>query len=410
VPHVGLGPLGLGIERLDTDGTLRAEPASIFSGWAKWAWTDGTRGAQLELLRSTLQRDPNSPWVVDRVRQDLVLRLRNGFTPRLFGEVYAGRSVLEESAPPIEPDSLTRRLDRKSTQAGLRAVMQLPELTLSAGLRYRSAAFLPATELHAEADGAIGPLRIGGELSRADWPGRNAALHYGAHAELGLPYGASAFAELTGGRRGAAPAADTLVTVPESIIAERSGWRAGLTARLGQRATGSLALVALDQDRARPFGLPFDSAGLTVAAGPARGLEASGRLIIVPGWLAIESWISEWRDNAGWVYLPSRSWRTALELHTVPLPSGNLEILARLEGTQRGTVLVYEPIRTGPDDPGLGQVPAQTVFHAYLQIRVIDVRIFLRWEDLTEQQIEDLPGRMIRGQRIFYGVKWNLWN
>ncbi|CAN5860517.1 hypothetical protein BH23GEM9_BH23GEM9_09590 [soil metagenome] len=410
VPHVALGPLGLAIERLDTDGVGRTEPASIFSGWGKWAWTDGTRGVQLELLRSTLRRQPDSPWPVDRVRQDLVLRLRNGFAPGLFGEIFAGRSVLEESTPAVQPDTVEWQLDRSSTQAGARASYQMPQLTLNAAFRYRNAAYLPRTEFHVDADAGIGPVRVGAEATRADWPGHDATLYYGGHAEVGMPYGASAFAEMTGGRRGAPALPAHLVELAPSIVSERSGWRAGLALQLGSRATGSIAYVSLDQDMARPFGLPFDSAGEPVATTPAQGIEAYGRLVIVPGWLAIESWISDWQENAGWVYLPARTWRTALEMHTTPLPSGNLEILARFEAAQRGAALVFVPTRPTPEDPAIGVVPAHTVFNGYLQIRVIDVRMFVRWEDLTAQIIEDLPGRFHRGQRIFYGVKWNFWN
>jgi hypothetical protein len=429
-PHVGVGPLGAAIERLDTDGTGREEPASLFSGWAKWAWTDGRHGAQFELLRSTLERRPNSPWPLERTRQDLVLRLRSGITTAITGEAYAARSTLEETAPAVAPDS-AQQFDRSATQVGVRAVYSLPELRASAGFRYRDAALLPQTELHGGVDGRFGPLRAGGELTRADWPGAAATLHYGAHAEVGLPLGASVFGELTGGRRGAPPPLRPAVPVPgdpdttalsafrlavdepvSSVIGERSGWRAGVALQLGRRASGSLSYIALEQDRARPFGLPFDTAGGPSPVGEARGVEAYGRLVIIPRWLAIESWINDWQQNAGWAYMPARSWRTALELHALPLASGNLEILARVEGAQRGAALVYAPDRDGlePGDAGITTVAAQTVFNAYLQIRVIDVRVFLRWEDLSAQQIEDLPGRFVRGQRIFYGVKWNLWN
>jgi hypothetical protein len=432
-PHVGVGPLGAAVERLDTDGTTRSEPASVFSGWLKWSWTGATRGAQFELLRTTLERNPDSPWPVERTRQDLVLRLRNAFATTVFGEVYAARSTIRESEIVAQPDTAGPRLERNATQAGVRAVLNLPQVTAVTGFRYRDAAFLPKTEFHAQADARVGPVRAGGEVSRADWPGANPSLYYGAHGELGLPLGASVFGEYTGGRRGAPPPMmrpaplppepDTTdvepppppplpVEAPTSIISERSGWRAGVAMKLGNRASGSLSYIALDQDFARPFGLPFDTAGAPSRVEQARGLEAYGRLVIVPRWLAIESWINDWQQSAGWVYMPPRSWRTALEMHAVPLESGNLEILARFEAAQRGAVLVYEPSRAGLEagDPGVVPIPAHTVFNGYLQIRIIDVRIFLRWEDLTQQRIEELPGREVRGQRIMYGVKWNLWN
>jgi hypothetical protein len=406
-PRVGIGPLGLAVERLDTDGTNRAEPASLFSGWAKWAWTDGERrGVQLELLSTTLQREPDSPWPVERTRQDLTLRARNRFTPELTAEVYAGRSRIDETVPAAAGDTTDRHTDLSAVQAGARLSFQLPEAVVTAALRYRDADQLPRTELILEGAGGLGPVRVGGELGRAAWPG-NPATYYALHGVVGPFMGASAFAELTGGDRGVRAVWGDTARV---LLSERSGWRAGVSLGLGGRAFGSIAAIGLEQDAALPFGLPFDTAGAPLDVGSAQGLEAYGRLQIVPGWLAIESWITDWRSSAGWTYMPVRSWRTALELHAVPLESGNLEILGRFEGTQRSAALGYHPVRADRETDAFTPLSSYTVFNGYLQIRVIDVRIFLRWEDFAGQEIEDLPGRFHRGPRILYGVKWNLWN
>ncbi|MBR9990582.1 MAG: hypothetical protein KFH98_12550, partial [Gemmatimonadetes bacterium] len=61
-------------------------------------------------------------------------------------------------------------------------------------------------------------------------------------------------------------------------------------------------------------------------------------------------------------------------------------------------------------DGAYSRLPAFTTADAYLQIRVIDVRAFIRWEDILGNDIVELPGRVQRGPRIFYGVKWDLWN
>jgi hypothetical protein len=406
-PHVLAGPLSAAIERLDTDGTGRAEPANIFSGWAKWSWTDGERGLQVELLRTSMRRLTGSPWRSDRTRQDLVIRARNRFAPGIVTEVYGGRSTLDETVPgapamdtvPAEP------LDRTFLQAGGRVVVELPDVTLGASLRFRDAAFLPALEGGFDADVRVGPARLGGEARYATWDGQDATLFHNVHAEFALLPGASVFGELNGGRRGA-PAFHG--EAYGSIITERSGWRAGASVSIGRRATGSAAIIGIEQDMARPFGLPFDSAGVPQGSEPARGFEAHGRLVIIPGWIAIESWITDWNRAVGWTYLPVRSWRTALELHAVPLPSGNLELLGRMEAYQRGTTLM--PITPLEDGPAFATVPGYTRVDGYLQIRVIDVRAFIRWEDVTGQDVMDVPGRIQRGPRIFYGVKWNLWN
>ena len=73
-----------------------------------------------------------------------------------------------------------------------------------------------------------------------------------------------------------------------------------------------------------------------------------------------------------------------------------------------GSVLAFDPAAL--DGAGAySRLPAYTTADGYLQIRVIDVRAFIRWEDILGN-IEDLPGRIQRGPRLFYGVKWNLWN
>jgi hypothetical protein len=427
VPHVAVGPLGLGIERLDTDGSGRQEPASLFTGWGKWAWTDGQRGLQVELMRGTLRREPRSPWPVESVRQDIIIRARNSFTADWTAELFAGRSVLEETVPRATGDTLpARRLDRNAVQAGVRTAYRLPVGRVGASLRYRNADFLPRTEASIDVDAAAGPARLTAELSRAAWEGHDPATYYSVYAELGRVAGAAAFVELTGGRRGApglpvfeVPAPEDTTVLPGAAAAthnagatmsERSGWRAGITMQLGARASGTFAVIDMDQDMARPFGLPFDSAAAPNPADAARGFEAHGRVVLWPGYFALESWITEWREAAGWTYTPARSWRTALVLHTSPLESGNLEVLGRLEAAHRSGILVYLPAPPLDDEPPIVPLPGYTRFDGYLQIRVIDVRAFIRWEDLFGQELEELPGRIHRGPRIFYGVKWNLWN
>lgn len=410
-PDVIIGPLALGIERLDTDGTGRAEPAGLFSGWAKWAWTNGTRGVQVEWMRGTLDRESSSPWVVNRVRQDIVVRARNEFVPGFVGEIYAGRSTLDETMPGPDAESPDLRTERASVQAGLRAGLQLPWAALGASLRYRSLGNLPVGEAQVDLETVSGPLRISADVGLSAWDGGGSTSHGGVRAEVGGLFasdtraGASAFGEVTRGTRGA-PAFDESAD-DDFLLSYRTGWRAGVALDLG-RASGSVAVVSMEQDWAWPFWLDFDRFAAPQPVGSAQGLEAHGRVVLWPDFLTLSSWITDWQDADGWTYLPSRSWRTALELHTLPLPSGNLEILARAEAHMRGSVLAFDAAAL--DGGGAyTRLPAYTTADGYLQIRVIDVRAFIRWEDILGN-IEDLPGRIQRGPRIFYGVKWNLWN
>ncbi|MGH7505822.1 MAG: hypothetical protein ACRELX_09230, partial [Longimicrobiales bacterium] len=87
-PRFLIGPLGLAIERIDTDGAGGTEPADAFAAWVKWGWTRENRGIQLEYRQTSIHREPESPWVADYERRDVVLRARNRFLPGLVGEVY----------------------------------------------------------------------------------------------------------------------------------------------------------------------------------------------------------------------------------------------------------------------------------------------------------------------------------
>jgi hypothetical protein len=404
LPHVIVGPLALGIERIDTDGINRREPAGVFGGWVKWAWTNGARGVQVELLRNSLRREPDSPWQTERVRQDLVLRARNRFTESFAAEVYAGRSQVEETVPLALEDDL--HFKRESVQAGVRAGLALPWTTLEAAVRYRSRDDLPRTEAVIDADLALGPLLVGALGSMASWQGAETTSFVTARAEVGRLFGAGAFGEVTMGTR-RAPLFDDDNLLP-SLLTEREGWRAGVSLDLGPVA-GSVAVIRLDQGAATPFGLPFDSIAGPIAAGAAEGIEAHGRIAVWRNRLTLSSWLTDWQKATGWAYLPGRSWRTALELHWLPLPSGNLEIFGRAEAHMRGSMLAFEP--TPVDDaPPTRTTGSFTTADTYLQIRVIDVRIFVRWEDILGADIQELPDRVYRGPRVFYGVKWNLWN
>jgi hypothetical protein len=401
-PHVIVGPLGAGVERLDTDGFQRREPASVFNGWAKWGWTSERRGLQLEVIRTTLRREPDSPWPIDRVRQDLVLRGRNVFLPGLLGEAYVGRASLREEPFEAADTEDVIALERATVQAGARLVYSSPFGTITGALRYRDLAALPQTEAQLDARFAVGPAAFGGAVTSFNWKSGEATAGYQLHGRVGVPL-AAVFGEVTGGRRGA----PNYREADEPVLTERTGWRLGARLALGQRATGSIALVNLEQDPGLPFGLPFDSAAVPNATEPARGIEAFGRLVLWPGWFALEGGATYWTRWDGWTYLPARAGRAALELHTLPLPSGNLEILGRLEAAYRSAMLAYG---AAPTDPQLVVLPRYWLVDGYLQIRIIDVRMFLRYEDLLGNQIEELPGRIHRGPRLMYGVKWNLWN
>jgi hypothetical protein len=91
------------------------------------------------------------------------------------------------------------------------------------------------------------------------------------------------------------------------------------------------------------------------------------------------------------------------------MKSKSLELYGWVELRHRGEM--FAPALT-PDSTGFttALLPAQGVVNAYLQIRVLDVRLFIRGENLTAQEVEELPGRVIATPRYLYGIKWTFTN
>jgi hypothetical protein len=62
-----------------------------------------------------------------------------------------------------------------------------------------------------------------------------------------------------------------------------------------------------------------------------------------------------------------------------------------------------------------GDLPATVPFYqswkAFVQVRVLTVRLFVAWENFTVRRAnQDFPGRVLPIFRAHYGVRWTLWN
>ncbi len=421
VPNVIVGPLGLSLDRLATEGIGGREPADLLTGWAKWSWTNGRRGLQLEFRRQGLEREPSSPWTSKSTRDDLILRARTSLMAGLTAELFGGRSSLTkdpDSSNAGVPDSLQiPPLERSHWQAGARAAFNRGFANAAATLRVRDADALPKQELDLTGGVDFAIVHVGGDFTHQSWKTGEAASSWDVRAQAGPVAGFGAFVEVADGDRGAPIYADSggLSVRDDHAITSRAAFRAGaMVERWGIQAGG--AYVTLDPGATAPFGLPFDSAAAASLVVKATGMEAWGRIGLFRNRFALDAAYNVWGTANGWTYLPTRNWRIAGELHMVPLPSGNLEIFARLESVRRGPMLVYgdatapEPLPGDSADLRFVSLPANHVLNGYLQIRIMDVRGFIQWEDMLGKGRLDLPDRLIPGPRVFYGVKWQLFN
>jgi hypothetical protein len=413
-PRVIAGPLALAIDRVDSDGSLRSEPADALALWGKWSWLapDSARGIQLEFRQNRLRRQANVPWVADRTRRDVILRGRQRLGPGLGVELFAGHGNLRETVPAEGADSAAVELEHGHWQVGGRGSLLREDYWLEAALRFRDSDALATRQL--DVSGGFRPFRlltVGGSVTAAGWRDAGNTTAWNARAELQPIAPLRLFAELAGGERGAPLYADTagVSTLESQVVEERSAQRMGANVRvLGVDA--SAAWIRLDADAAGPFGLPFDSILPAQPARSAQGFEVFGRAAVLPRLFSVYGTFSAWDEAPGWLYLPTRSWRAGLELHTLPLASRNLEILGRVESERRGPMRVPDVAPLEGGIPALVTMPAKHMVNAYLQIRVIDVRAYVRWDDILAARREDLPGRSISGRRIFYGVKWQLFD
>ena len=411
-PRFLIGPLGFAIERIDTDGYQSDEPADDFAGWVKWAWIRGRSGIQAEFRQITMNRGLDSPWPGESERRDWVVRGRAAFTSALVGELFGGYSTFRnDTILGIRPDSLPAFIPEANVvQWGARASFDNPFVWADASVRFRDQVALPSVQV----DGLAG-IRVKqygaatAALSYADWREAGGAALFDLRAHAGPLLGLTAFAELASGKRGG-PSAQFTDSV-EVVLSDRSGARLGLAVdRWGVKA--SAALIRFDNDPIQSFGLPFDSTNALFTAGSARGWEFTYSVPLYFRPLTLQGHYTVYRGGVTPIYLPSELLRVALQLHTLPLKSGNLELLGRIELRQRGEMLAPELVADSADDAvwETGLVPGFRTIDAYVQIRVMDVRLFLRADNITNQEMTELPDRFIRTPRYMYGVKWNFWN
>jgi hypothetical protein len=411
-PRLFFGPLGLAIDRIDTDGLNRQEPADQFAGWAKWSYIRKGSGVQVEFRRMSTDRDPESPYTAKFLRDDLIVRGRAQLFNGLVAEVFGGRTTVGVDTVKVADNDSVPRIDTENIQWGARASFVSPVVWARGSFRVRDHAALPSTQIDAAAGARFGIFSAAAEMTQSSWSGSSSATEITLRAEAGPFRGFRLFGESTTSDRGVPFLGGIDDSSTTALISNYDGLRAGAQFEWrGIVAAG--AMLKAKSDSATTFGLPFDHSRRFYFGSDATGWEVTGRVPIpwIKG-LYLQGMATEWYSGNVSLYMPTRLYRAGAELHSIPLKSGNLEILGRIEVVHRGSMLVpnFEDPADG-DDPvtELAMNPVDFI-DAYLQIRVMAIRAFLRWEDLTQQNVAEIPDRAIRGPRLFYGVKWEFWN
>jgi hypothetical protein len=181
--------------------------------------------------------------------------------------------------------------------------------------------------------------------------------------------------------------------------------------------TGSLraggAVLSLHGDTVAPHALPFDRGFLPIEAAPARGFEIYARVPVpIPG-LRVEGWHASWRDTGFRPYLPTYQTRASLGFYG-RFYAEQFEPDLRLEFVRRGPSLV--PAMTSAVFASSSEAYQQLDLH--LNVRVVDLRFFLAWENVLDlRTLSDLGPAgepttrfPLPGQRVLYGIRWSFFN
>jgi hypothetical protein len=399
-------------EVTDTDGIGAFEPFAFNAFGGRWSrtltsWLDG----ELQLRRTLYERGGA---VVEGARFDeMHLRLRGRPIPGavLEGFLATAHRKAGGADPFVEP--------LRSTQLGLRALTEARLGRMEAVLRTRSTFHgyhEPRTELELLGELVpLGRLRTLADLRIAD--GRTEGE---LRVSAGLPAGFDLFGGVSAGRRALGLLGDTVFEVVRVVegdtlvgdtilpafpweATELRGARAGAAWSAGGWRLAAAAM-RLAPGLSAPFGVAFDRDMPAQEVDGGVGLEARARIPLpVRGAALAGDWVG-WTDIGGRPHLPRESWRIALHFHRL-FYEGNLEPTLRVDAARRGAARV--PLAAG----GAAESLPTVFFNLYLQIRVIDVRAFVHWENVfNDRSAADIPGLALPGQRAVYGVRWQFFD
>ena len=195
---------------------------------------------------------------------------------------------------------------------------------------------------------------------------------------------------------------------PALWTTDRSSYRVGATLGWGG-AVVSAAVLGLEHDVALPLGLEPDLGSDPVAGARRRGWEAHGRIPLPVEGLALVGSYQAW-DVPG-PYLPARIYRGAFEFHRAFMESENFELRASLGVRGHDPMLVFVPPEDASEATELVEVPFFQSWDGGFQMRIVTVRIFVAWENLTvRRNLQLFPGRVLTALRTSYGIRWTMRN
>jgi hypothetical protein len=344
---------------------------------------------------------------------------------RLFGALWLDAMVGRSTEEPKGADTVTAHVE--STQAALRAVIPTRFGSLSGAARFHLADegghANEATELSGRIEARPAPWLLARGDARLRTFGGVSGVETEAVLRAGPFRGVTLFGGLAAGGRAIPWVRDTIVMVkavtgiggegeptevPDTVTAQRvldtslAAFRAGAEVRRGNLELGA-TWFALDADDVAPYGFVFDR-GLTPRAGEAlTGVEAYASLPVLWSELRLDGWYTRFFGEPEIPYLPVQMGRLGFTFND-SYRGGNLEPTLRLELVGRDETLA--PDLTGATITDV-VTPRYVLVNAFLQIRILDIRIFYRFDNLLNRRTTfDVPGTLLPGGRALFGVRW----
>ncbi len=444
------GTLSGSLERVDTEGDRREEPGALTGIWLRYSLNRGRNsGLEVELRNRSIKQDLFAPREFSR--RDVTVRGRVRVAEGVILSSHYTSSSTDGSGG-LAIDTVTgdeiEVTGEGIGQLGADLSVRRGNAWGRAGYRRLRGLGVPSSLI--DLDVGVSQDRYGGiaaELQRQGWDGRSTRRvglrgwttdRLGPYAFFEIDDGSTGipFVPLLGGGLVRVDSTGT-VNIPGALrVQERTSSRFGAGIRWrGLEVEG--ARVRIEADSVHPLGLATDRGPFAVPGGVRSGVEVRARIpLLVMDNLEFRGSVVRWDDALGsatpdslnvaplsvdpWPYLPSFTYDARLHYRSTFLPTENFEMLVVLGIRERDPMTVFTAVDTLPAPPAEGQgplapptnsVPFSQTWYARLELRIVSLRVFVEWENLTLRDAnQDFPDRVFPRSRAVYGVRWTLHN
>ncbi|MBH16227.1 MAG: hypothetical protein CME30_02970 [Gemmatimonadetes bacterium] len=404
-PDVLGGSLTFALDRIETRGPDFQNRGSLGGVGIRYALHKGDKAGLVLELKSSSPENDNVDFVKKINRSDWNVRGRLRLLEGLVGEAFVSSSSLSEDLGDLDGEG--RHLSGR--QLGLRTSYEFGGLWAEGDASIFSGSRLQEKTYNFKVGASREKLLTAEASFRGDYWLDRKVSSFGIHAVTFPLLGISLFGSYEDG------------TVGSPFLGETEGSQVmggglqGFTKRKGSRFGAnfswngvdvSAASLSFEADSLRPLGLALEQRAVSLEGGVQNGFEVGITLPLpIPGF-GVSGSSQIWQEESS--YLPKRIWEGALTYHGVFKESENLEIWGKAGMIGRDSMF----LRTLElNSNQLTKVASLERWFAYMQVRIVTVNIFVRWENMRGKiDNYDFPNRKQPRFRTMYGIRWILKN